>query len=188
MRLLFFLPILFLNVFLHGADSSSFISEWPPVKGRIALLKHENRFSLHDGIHEKVIRPELVSKQLRSLDDAKLVALLKSGNAYVKVSQCTDGEFTLDLATRTYGGGPGGAFAGAIIGETVGKGGALLAGYAILYTVKGFIHVTAGREAAHAYENHIIQVSIPHLHQVAEIIGHTAGGIGAVGGGLSPLP
>lgn len=186
MRYLLFLPILFSS--LYGADSSSLVSEWPPVKGRIALLKYQDRFAITDGMHEKAIRPELVSRSLSSLEDAKLVALLQSGSAYVKIGQCTDGEFTVDLLPRTYGGGLGGAFAGGVIGVTLVKGGALLAGYTILYTVKGVIHVTAGREAAQAYDDHIVQVSIPHLHRVAETLGDIGMAAGTIGGGLSPLP
>lgn len=155
---------------------------------RLELLRYENYYALNDGMHEKAIRPELISKPLRSLDASKLAALLETGKAYVKIDQCDDGELTMELKPRCPGGGPGGAFAGALIGQLGVTGVTLLCGWTILYGTKAVIHVYAGREAAQEFDNHIVQVSLPRLYRVSENIGQAAGGVGAVVGGMSPIP
>lgn len=161
---------------LHAADR------------RLELLRYENHYALSDGMHEKAIRPELISKPLRSLDPSKLASLLKTGKAYVKIDQCDDGELTMELKPRCPGGGPGGAFAGAVIGQIGVTGATLLCGWTVLYGTKAVIYVYAGKEAAQEFDNHIVQESLPRLYRVAENIGQAAGGVGAVVGGLSPLP
>jgi hypothetical protein len=185
MRLFFFLPILLSTLSLYSASSSASIATWPPIKGRLALLKYEDRFAITDGMYEKAIRPELISKSVRSMNDDKLSALLDSGSAYIKIGQCTDGEFTLDVVPRTYGGGIGGAIGGYATGEIVGKWAAMAAGYVILYGTQGVIRVTAGKEASDAFHQHIVEVSIPHLHEASETVARVIGLAGGVAGGVS---
>jgi len=193
MRYLLFLPILFIHVSAYGSEIDSRVAKWPTMGSsyakatadrRLALLRHENHYALSDGMYEKAIRPELISKPLRSMDASKLAALLETGKAYVKIDQCDDGELTMDLMPRCPGGGFGGALGGLAFGEVVGKIVPLACGYIILYGTKGVIRVTAGKEASDAFDEHIVQVSIPHLHEVTETIAHYAGFVGGAAGGV----
>lgn len=161
---------------------------WPPIHiaaaDRIQLLKYEDRYALTNGKYEKAIKPELVSKPLRSMSASQLTALLNSGKAYVTVKQCDDGEFTMDLMPRTNGGGVQGAGFGGIAGEVVGKAAPLACGYIILYGTQGIIRLRYGKEASDEFGRHIVQNSLPHLHAVSEKIAHVGGGLGAIIGGL----
>lgn len=207
MRCFFILPLLFssLSIFSAAIQVKSSL-KWPPASSseyandssdvaefslynyKDPVSSFKNRYILTQGEEEYSIRPELVSKQLRSVDPARLAKVLQSRRAYIRVGQCDDGEFTLELMPRCTGAGPGGIFAGGVLGQIVGQGGALIAGYAILYGTKGVIRITAGKEAADVFDQTMVQQSIPHLKRVAENIGNAMGAAGAIAGGASPLP
>jgi len=129
---LLFLPILFIFSASQGSDLKVQVCKWPPVsqefsKGemsRLNLLRYENHYALSDGKHEKAIRPEFISKPLRSLDASKLSTLLKTGKAYIRIDECSDGELTMELKPRCPGGGITGAIFGYASGEVLGELGA----------------------------------------------------------------
>lgn len=192
MRCLFLVPVLALSWSAFGADSFLFKPnelsrsvKWPPSSTELSLFKKDNQYRLVDSDCNVIdISPELISKSLRSVETESLAALLQTGRAYIRAHQCNTGEFTLDLVPRCPGSGPVGASGGAVAGEVVGKLLPLAAGYAILYGAKGVIRVTAGKEAADAFGDHIVETSIPHLHEVTETIAHVGGGLGAIIGGI----
>lgn len=154
----------------------------PKECGEMKLNRYKDTFSLSMGDQEREIPNYMVSKSLRQMKPEQLAAFLQTN--YVTLTQCSDGEFSLQEHGRLNGGGFGGALGGVAFGEIVGKGAALAAGYLILYGTKAVIRVSAGKEAAELFDEHLVQVSIPRLHEVSEYVAHAAGLVGGVAGGV----
>lgn len=191
MRCLFLVPVMALSFSAFAADSflvkyndSARSVKWPAKSSEISIFKKDKNYILSDGDEYRPVRPELLSKSLRSIETEQLVGLLRTGKAFLKAQQCDDGEFTLDLVPRCPGSGPVGAAGSAIAGEVIGKALPLAIGYIVLYGAKAAIRVAAGKEAADAFGDHIVETSIPHLHEVTETIAHVGGGVGAIIGGV----
>lgn len=80
--------------------------------GQLAIQKFPSHYKLSSKEFNADIPNYMVSKQLRSMDPAKLAAVLNSGNAYLDINECSDGLYSMDIKGRVRGGGSAGAAAG----------------------------------------------------------------------------
>lgn len=177
MRYLSLLPLFIFSVYAHPASSCD-----------ISFLKKNDRYCLSDGEFAFSARPELVSRELRSLDPSKLAALLSTGKAYVKVSQCDDGELTMDLVPRCEGGGWLGAVGGYITGEVVGRVTVAIGGTLVLVGTQGVIRLVAGKEAEEAFAEKMADRFLPGVEIVSERVGHWLGAALGIVGAATPVP
>ncbi len=80
--------------------------------GELAIQKFPSYYKLSSKDFNADIPNYMVSKQVRSMDPTKLAAVLNSGNAYLDINECSDGQYSMDIQGRVKGGGGGGGVAG----------------------------------------------------------------------------
>lgn len=73
--------------------------------GEIAIQKFPSHYSISSKEFNADIPNYMVSKEVRSMDPAKLAAILNSGNAYLDINECSEG-YSMDIKGRVKGGGP----------------------------------------------------------------------------------
>ncbi len=74
--------------------------------GELAIQKFPSHYKISSKQFNADIPNYMVSKQVRSMDPTKLAAVLNSGNAYLDINECSDGQYSMDIKGRVRGGGP----------------------------------------------------------------------------------
>lgn len=99
--------------------------------GQLAIQKFSSHYKVSSKEFNADIPNYMVSKQVRSMDPAKLAAVLNSGNAYLDIKECSAGQYSMDIKGRVKGGG----YWGGVIGFWVGKGAVYGVGYGTIHLV-----------------------------------------------------
>lgn len=99
---------------------------------------------------------------LRSMDPAKLAAVLNSGNAYLDINECSDGQYFMDIKGRVRGGGLIGVLA-SYAATKVAPAIVILPTAAFLYTGKAIAHVKGGPVMGDAYQKTVIDPILPKV-------------------------
>lgn len=99
--------------------------------GDLVIQKLPSHYNISSKQFNADIPNYMVSKELRSMDPATLAAILNSGNAYLDINKCSDGQYSMDIKGRVRGGG----LWGCTVGFWVGRGAVYFAGYGTIHVV-----------------------------------------------------
>jgi hypothetical protein len=130
--------------------------------GQLAIQKFPFHYKLSSKEFNADIPNYMVSKQVRSMDPDKLAAVLNSGNAYLDINECSDGQYSMDIKGRVKGGGLVGGLAAYVIVK-VAPLIVIVPTAAFLYTGKAIAHVKGGPAMGDAYQKTVIDPLMPKV-------------------------
>jgi hypothetical protein len=164
--------------------------------GELAIQKFPSYYKLSSKEFNADIPNYMVSKQVRSMDPTKLAAVLNSGNAYLDINECSDGQYFMDIKGRVRGGGPVGAIEGAAAGGIIASEGSKMifvcGSVACLFLAQGAVHIFGGADKGAVFRADITNRFLPAVYAIAEnVVGPACGmvgaGVGAVAGSAAPI-